>query len=326
MKVMIVGLGSMGCRRARILRKWGDIQCVGVDTSQERRRRAKERFHMETAASIEEAIGNSEGISAALVCTPPLSHAAIIRICLERGLHVFTEINLVSDGYEENMKLAARMGRILFLSSTFLYREEINYIKKEVQKCPRADYIYHVGQYLPDWHPWEDFNSFFVREKASNGCRELFAIELPWLQYVFGKVSVVQAYKGNLTKLPLGYPDAYHVIIQHEDGATGSLQVDIVSRKAVRSLEIYGEQIYISWNGSPFGLKQYDIREKKEMDIALYQKTEHMDGYNESIIEDAYQAELQAFLWEIEGRKMAKYGFKEDILTLQAIDRIEGGA
>lgn len=62
------------------------------------------------------------------------------------------------------------------------------------------------------------------------------------------------------------------------------------------------------------------------MDIVLYQKTEHTDGYNESIIEDAYQAELQAFLWEIEGRKMAKYGFKEDILTLQAIDRIEGGA
>ena len=35
-----------------------------------------------------------------------------------------------------------------------------------------------LGQYLPDWHPWESYKSFFVSNKKTNGCRELFAIEL----------------------------------------------------------------------------------------------------------------------------------------------------
>ena len=52
-----------------------------------------------------------------MVCTAPLTHAGIITELLQNGLPVFTELNLVPDGYEENIALAKEKGLPLFLSS-----------------------------------------------------------------------------------------------------------------------------------------------------------------------------------------------------------------
>ena len=54
---------------------------------------------------------------AAFVCTAPLTHAGNIGELLDAGLPVFTELNLVEDGYEENMALAREKGaaRVLVL-------------------------------------------------------------------------------------------------------------------------------------------------------------------------------------------------------------------
>ena len=57
-------------------------------------------------ATIGEAVA-AEHPDAALVCTAPLAHAAVIGELLDHDLPVFTELNLVSDGYRENMAKAA---------------------------------------------------------------------------------------------------------------------------------------------------------------------------------------------------------------------------
>ena len=110
-----------------------------------------------------------------LVCTAPLSHAAVIGELLDNDLPVFTELNLVGDGYAENMAKAAAKNLPLFLSSTMLYRRETQYIKQQVQAFGKpVHYIYHIGQYLPDWHPWENYKNFFVGNARTGGVREIF--------------------------------------------------------------------------------------------------------------------------------------------------------
>ena len=65
---------------------------------------------------------------AVFISTPPLTHSKIINDALNANLNVFTEINLVKDMYDENIELANKKDLTLFLSSTQLYRKEINYI------------------------------------------------------------------------------------------------------------------------------------------------------------------------------------------------------
>lgn len=202
--IMVVGLGSMGRRRIRLLKKLRPEICLcGVDRNRERRVKVEEEFALRTYDSIERAL-QLEGPEAAVVSTSPLTHASIISECLSRGLHVFTELNLVPDGYQENMALAKEKGLELFLSSTFLYREETRYLIDRVKKCDQPlSYRYHVGQYLPDWHPWESYKDYFISDVRTNGCRELFAIELPWLCAAFGPIMGVRGLRQKCSRLQI---------------------------------------------------------------------------------------------------------------------------
>ena len=217
------------------------------------------------------------------------------------------------------------MGGVLFLSSTFLYRKEIQYIHEIVRKSNSVlQYIYHAGQYLPDWHPWENYKDFFVGNKATNGCREFMAIEFPWIFEVFGDIQDVQVISSKNSSLDIEYPDTYQIFFIHQGGHHGSIVIDLVSRKPVRNLEIVGEDMYLSWDGTPTGLFLYDYKTKENRNILLYKEINKHSDYNPSVIENAYLSEIENFFAVIEGKEDAKYSFERDRYILSIIDKIEG--
>lgn len=324
MNIVVIGLGSMGRRRIRLIKQYNNsYKIIGVDLNKDRRITSESEFRIETRDSLEEAIKN-HNLNCAIICTSPLSHSKLINLCLKNNLHVFTELNLVTDGYDENIQLAEEKNKVLFLSSTFLHRAEIKQINKLVKmQDERLNYNYHIGQYLPDWHPWENYKDFFVGDKRTNGCREIFAIELPWLIEVFGNVKDIVVRKSKISSLNIDYDDNYMVILEHESGHKGMLAVDIVSRKAVRNLEVFGENLYLSWDGSAEGLKMMDIEKRKEENILLYEKVDQLNQYSKFVVENAYYDEIVSFFNVISNNIEPIYDFEKDKIILDLIDRIE---
>lgn len=324
MKIIVIGLGSMGKRRLRLLSEHKDIELFGVDSQVVRIEEVKEKFQIPCYASIEEAC-QKHSIDAAVISTSPLSHAAIIKECLERGLHVFTEINLVDTGYDENIALAAAKGKVLFLSSTFLYRKETQTIVEKVKaaKCP-LNYIYHVGQYLPDWHPWESYNNYFIGDQRTNGCREIMAIDMPWIVSAFGPIKSMQVTKSKNSSLNISYNDNYLIMLEHECGHKGVLAVDVVTRKATRHIDVYGESLQLSWNGTVDSLKEYDIETKEETALKFDDASEHVEGYASFVTENPYREELNAFLKKIaDASYVPAWDFEKDRTILNWINQIE---
>jgi predicted dehydrogenase len=324
MNIIVIGLGSMGRRRIRLIKRYNDTyRIVGIDFNKERRETSETEFGIETSESLENALKNNE-FNCAFICTSPLSHSKLINLCLKENLHVFTELNLVTDGYEENSQLAKKNNRVLFLSSTFLHRKEIKRIDTLVkEQTNNLRYIYHVGQYLADWHPWENYTDFFVGDKRTNGCREIFAIELPWLIEVFGKVKNTVVTKSKISSLNIDYNDTFMVILEHESGHSGMLAVDIVARKAVRNLEIFGENLYLTWDGSVEGLKMMDMESKKEEKIYLYEEVDQLQQYSKFVVENAYFDEITAFFDVVTKNIEPIYNFEKDKIILDLIDGIE---
>lgn len=323
MKVLVVGLGSMGKRRIRLIQQIDKTnQITGVDAKQERRIEAEQIFQIKTEDSLEEAF--IDKYDCAFICTSPLSHADIIESCLKQNLHIFTEINLIDDKYDSNIKLARERNRTLFLSSTFLYRDEIKYIREAVRNSRSTlSYTYHIGQYLPDWHPWENYTEYFVGDVRTNGCREIMAIDFPWLYKTFGSISDIHVKKGKKTALKIAYPDSYLLLVEHENGVQGTIMIDVVSRKAVRNFELYGEDLYLTWDGSPQGLNVFDISEKKEKNIHLYSEVDKQTGYASFVVENAYKNEIIAFFNQITRNQKPEYVFEDDKYVLSLIDVIE---
>lgn len=320
MKIVVIGLGSMGKRRVRLLRQMdSSIEIIGIDNKPDRADVVRELYGIRCVETLQDVL---DTIDCAFVCTSPQFHADIIHECLERNWHVFSEINLVANDYEENIRLAKDKGKVLFLSSTPLYKGEMQYIDGEVKKSKKnVIYNYHVGQYLPDWHPWDNLKEFFIGKKETNGCRELLAIELPWLQNTFGKIVDVQVLKRKVTALEVDFSDVYIVQIIHENGSVGNLLIDVVSRQATRHLEIISEDLYIRWEGTPDSLYQKDLESNEMKNIQMGEYI-HEKGYGAFVNEYAYMEEIKKFFHVLKGEPV-QYGFEDDLITLKWIDEIE---
>ena len=208
---------------------------------------------------------------------------------------------------------------ILFMSS-FVVCSIFEYISSKISKDKKWNYIYHIGQYLPNWHPWENYKDFFVGDKRTNGCREILAIELPWLESAFGEIESTTSVSDKITDLNIGYNDNYMIQISHMNGNKGTLVVDVVSPVAVRNLEVYAENAYLSWNGTPDSIREFNQQTKKIENVNLSEAAEHKEGYSAFIVENAYKNEIREFFDVVLKNKMPLYGFEEDKKILNIID------
>ncbi len=332
MRFIVIGLGSMGKRRIRLLKKYIDKlkpedrqgwSIYGVDSREDRCSEVQSQYGIKTGVNLDKLLEINQ-YDAVFVCTSPLSHAFLISKCLNAGLHIFSEINLVSDNYLDNIRLANNKDKVLYLSSTPMHRREMKFIKRWVRsKDNKLTYRYSVGQYLPEWHPWEKYNNFFVGDKRTNGCRELFAIELPWIIDSFGDIVEYKSQHIKLTKLVYDYDDSYQVIIKHSSGVQGVLMVDVVTPKAGRRMELFGENAYLIWEGTPDSLYELNSETKKLKKVSLYDEYEHQNGYESFVVEDAYMEEIREFILCIKENSIPSYLFEKDMGVLHIIDGIE---
>lgn len=319
MNVVVIGLGSMGKRRIRLIKAlYPEYTVYGVDSREDRRNVAKEELGVDSFESVD----LLQNVDCAFVCTSPLSHAAIIRDCLSKKWNVFTEINLVDDGYDDNIELARNNGCKLFLSSTFLYRDETRYIRSKVDDSCKWNYVCHIGQYLPDWHPWENYKDYFVGNKRTNGCREILAIELPWLVETFGNVNKYSAVADRITALGIDYDDNYAIQLLHENGNKGLLMVDVVSPVAVRKFEAYSEGKYLSWSGTPDSLFEYKQNSNSLEKVLFAEETEHVEGYSSFVVENAYKNEIEDFFEMIKSGREPLHSFEKDKKIIKLIGEL----
>lgn len=323
MNILVIGLGSMGKRRIRLLKKmYQQYHIYGVDLNAQRCAFVKKEYEMETFPTIEEAVSQRK-FECAFVCTSPLTHAGIIKTCLENDMNIFTELSLVSDDYVDNINLAKQKNKLLFLSSTMIYRDEMKYLRERIDAKKCYSYTYHVGQYLPDWHPWENYKDFFVADKKTNACREILAIELPWIVKTFGEIEHIKSVRTKATKLDIDYDDSYMILLQHKSGTIGSLCVDVVSCEPIRSLKIVAENLYLSWDGDEDSFFEKSGSKEELKKISLYDEIDHLEGYNKTIIENEYSNELIQFFDELQKKADSIYNFEDDLKTLSIIDEVE---
>lgn len=324
MKIGVIGLGSMGKRRIRLIKKiLPKSRICGVDNNIIRGKEAKEEFNLFKVYNNSDDLIKNENIDILIISSSPLTHNKLVINALEKNINTFSELNLNSEGYEKIIKLSKEKKVIAFLSSTILYRKEIQYFKKNLD-LDNLFYRYHVGQYLPDWHPWESFKDFFVNNKESNGCRELMAIEFPWIFDLFGEIKSFKVNKNKISNLDIKYPDTFQILFEHLNGIIGSITIDILSRKAERNLQIFSEIFQIEWEGTPENLYSFDIEKGEYKKINLYENIIREEGYSNNIVENAYEDELRCFFESIEKKEnLGLYSYKKDEKILSLIDKIE---
>lgn len=323
MNISVIGLGSMGKRRIKLIHdNYPEINLCGIDTNENRRMEIIREYNIHCYSSLFDCL-QEQLLDSVFVCTSPKSHKDIIIDAINNDLNVFTEINLDNSYYQQVISMAKEKKVKLFLSSTLLYRREIQNIINIVHKYGLpVNYTYHVGQFLLDWHPWETDNTYFVFNKATNGCKEILTIQLPWITECFGEVSDMQCIKCKQSDLDIDFSDTYAIIMKHSNGSIGTLMIDVTSRPSICSLQIASKSCALRWTGTPESLQEYDGTQWRG--IKSYNMYNHDEHYSNNILEDAYLEEIDDFFRYLRKDILPKYSFQKDQKIIDIVNRIEG--
>lgn len=109
----------------------------------------------------------------------------------------------------------------------------------------------HWGEYLPAWHPWEDYRQgYAARADLGGGVILTLTHPFDYLRWLLGEVNGVQAAGGTLGDLGLNVEDTAEILLQFTSGAVGSIHLDYIQQPPTHTLEIIGTHGTLRWNNA----------------------------------------------------------------------------
>jgi len=325
MNFLIVGLGSMGKRRIRCLKVLGYNNIFGFDCREDRRVEAKEKYAIKTYSNFLHALNEVKPL-ALIISVPPDMHNEFIKIAIKNKMHFFVEASVVDNDIEIIKQNLEQIDIVAAPSATLLFHPAIKKISEIIKTNTLgkiSNIILHSGQYLSDWHPYENVSDFYVSNPITGGAREIIPFELTWFTKLFG---FPQRVCGNFRKTisikgAELIDDTYNFLLDYRD-FLASITVDVVSRHATRRLLINGEKKQLIWDWDVNCIKVFDPTNLKWNDIPYKMESAEV-GYNPNIGENMYIDEIKCFVESIDGKHPFINTIENDHKVLKLLYAIE---
>lgn len=325
MNFLVIGLGSMGKRRIRCLKSLGFNNIYGFDIRDDRITETKEKYGIETFSDFNFAIKKSKP-SAFIISVPPDLHHIYMLKAIENNIHFFVEASVTNTNIDEIKEKLKKSNIIAAPSATSLFLPSIKKIFQIVNEGSLgklSNIIYHTGQYLPDWHSYEDVSDFYVSNPTTGGAREMVPFELTWLVKLFGFPKKVF---GNFRKTisikgAESIDDTYNFLLDYDE-FLATITIDVVSRYATRSLLINGDKKQLIWNWDKNYVSVFNPSDTKWENIT-YEKGIAEEGYNPNISENHYIEEIRSFVESIKHNRSFINSIENDYKILKLLYTIE---
>lgn len=317
MNFLVIGGGSIGKRHIRNLlaigTKSSDIDVVEV--WEDRIKEIKDSLKIGTVyTSLNDALKNKK-YDAALICTPTHLHIPMGIQVAEEGIHILMEKPLSHnlEGIEEFKEAVEKNKVIVEMAYIFRYSPSIKKVKELLDSGVIGKVMTVRGEfseYLPDWHPWEDYRTFYMAKKSQGGGSILdqsHIIDL--IHYLFGGFVLVYAINTKLSDLQIDADDFAEMVVTLKNGSIASIHTDIFGRDHKKSLEIKGEKGNILWDHYLNEVRHYDAEDKYNH---IYRK--FPSDFNLSYIE-----EIKHFISCCEGKDKPLADLRTGIETMELI-------
>lgn len=254
LKVLIIGLGSIGKRHIVNLRKLEPA----AYTMALRHSRGQEATNLPDEVdavvyNLQDALIVKPDIA---LITGPASHHIKMGLALaKQGIHLFIEkpLSHVMDEVDELITVCKTNSLVLMVGYNLRFWQPLQLVWQVIQEGQigrimtlRAE----VGQYLPDWRPGTDYRrGVSARQELGGGAVLELSHEIDYARWLGGEVKAVSAKLDRVSKLEIDVEDTAECILQFENGAMGSIHLDMVSRPATRTCRIGGDKGTLTWDG-----------------------------------------------------------------------------
>jgi len=323
-RILIVGLGSIGKRHARVVKQlhpdWEVIalrrQAVG-DTA--------EPAIDHCVTSLDEALRLAPRI--AVIANPASHHVATALPLAEAGVHLLVEKPLSSMAGDVPALIDAcrRTGVILMTAYNMRFLPSLQRFRQLVQER-RVGHVLsvraEVGQYLPSWRPGTDYRSNVSAQAALGGGALLeLSHEIDFLRWVFGEIDWVNAALLRQSALEIDVEDTAHLILgfhrlTDRGPLVASLDIDFVRHDTVRNCIAIGEAGSLRWNALEGKVELF------EPGGSAWQVLDECPTQRD----DSYLAEWRHFLECIETGTQPMIGGEDGLAVLRVIEAARASA
>lgn len=322
LRIIIVGLGSMGKRRIRNLLKLGFTDIIGFDPRSDRRKEAFQKYKIKTVSSIEDGLVHMPKVM--IISTPPDLHYKYANIAIKKNINFFTEVNLSSADIKKIIRKLKHKSIVAFPSCTTLYNPVVMKLRELIKKKSIGRILtmyHHFGHYLPNWHPWESYKEFYVSKRKTGAAREVVPFELVWITSLFSEIDSVYGQVTKISKLDADIDDIYEIFMKFKNGIHGTLIIDVLSKAAFSETKIIGEKGVIVCDHNTGEIKLSHGKKWKVIKLEMGKIAKGYKGNTGS--ELLYEQEMSAFLDAVMKNKRYPHSFSDELKLLRVLDKIE---
>lgn len=320
LRFCLVGRGSIGTRHLNNLKylSYHDITAYSKIQNKEKDANYRDEFGIETVHTIEEV--KKIKPDAFIIANPTTKHMELAAVAVDMNSHIFMEKPLSHNlkGVDELKDSLSDNNLVFCLANNFRFHPAVIRIKKLIKDYAFGDIYFArimAGQYLPDWHPWEDYrqgNS--ARKQLGGGVVLTLQHEIDYAHWLFGEFKRLKAMVRKVSGLQIDVEDVAATIIESERCPLIEIHLDYLQRPSKRSIQIQGSKGSIDFRFGDRYLQFYDF-EQQDYEIIF-----DLESYDNNHM---YVDEIQNFIRCISGEEKPQSGIDDAIYVLKTCLRIK---
>ncbi len=266
-KVLIIGLGSIGLRHIQALMSLGERNIAALRTG-----KGKKNIDKDILSRIIVFTKDNEAFSwqptHVIISNPTSLHQKYIELAIKHKCKFFVE-KPIADKTEEIKELINNSNINGVVGYNLRFHGLFQFIKEKIESKEYGKVVtsqLHVGQYLPNWHPYEDYReAYYSRKDLGGGAIRTLSHEIDLAQYLFGKVNSVIAKVQKLSKLEIDVDDVVNIFCNTEYCEQVNIHINFLDPIVVRKGIIYFDKGVLNYDfiASQICYTSYETKDKE---------------------------------------------------------------
>jgi len=276
--LLVIGGGSIGERHIGNLQKLGYTNIV-VLRSRMLPFRNLDANSLHIVTTWEAALALKP--KAAFICTPTALHIEQAIRCAKEGIHILAEKPLShnGDGIGTLLEVCKETGVYVQVGYMMRYHPHALKIKSWIEDetyGKLVSFSSHWGEYLPDWHPWEDYRESYVAKKELGGGAALtLSHDLDLALWIMNSNLQNHSLLKNFSSgLEVDVDSAADFILGFENGATGHVHLNFFQKVARREYRYEFTEASVTFN---FFKQELEVVQKQETNVFILENFERND-------------------------------------------------
>jgi spore coat polysaccharide biosynthesis protein SpsF len=314
---LIIGSGSIGQRHIANLKKIGINNITALRSKKGHYKKLPKDLGINEIVSWDEANIIKPDIT--IISNPSSLHidAALKILNSTKGIFIEKPLSNNLSRCNQLVNLLSTKKITSFVGYNLMFHPIIKKIRTFINENDVGEIVNiqcQAGQWLPDWHPYEDYTKAYYARKDLGGGVALsliheihLALELAGLPiYVSGEITKYQ-------QLNLDVDVCSDLMIKHKSGAVSQIHLDFLQRPSHRSGLVTFENAWLSYDFSKMELTAQRINEEP---YELFKNSNYDSN-------DMYIDELKEFICMVEeGRIRHKYDALSSLESLKVVEAL----